>query len=313
VDAGNGASATHKQPMKFTNKFNLPGPMFRALSYNGYRPGESGGMPYLSVTQLISPPRKVILRERHSDKITEDVSDRIWSLLGQSVHSILEAAEDESSISEERLYMDIDGYRIGGMTDLYETSGVLSDFKVTSVWSVIMGSHDEWEQQLNLNAGLYRHAGFEVNKVQIIAILRDWQQSKAEVDPNYPQCGVQVIERPLWTQEQVIEFARERIKLFKEAAGKPDHLLPLCSPEERWRRGDSYAVKKAGNKKATKVFDTEEEAKACAFALTKEANGKTTYEVEFRPGQDLRCLRYCEVAQFCSYGRNLQQKIEEIE
>ena len=286
--------------------------MVRALSKDGYRPGDDGGMPYLSVTQLIAPPRQVLLKKRHDDEITEDVSDRVWSLLGQSIHSILEAAEDEQSIAEERLYMEIDGYRIGGMTDLYETNGTLTDFKVTSVWSVILGDHQDWVQQVNLNAALYRHAGFDVNKVQIITILRDWQESKAQVDRNYPQQGVLVLEQPLWTQEEAIEFASERIKQFKNCSDEPDHKLPLCTPEERWRRGDSYAVKKAGNKKATKVAGSMEEAKEIKFTLEKE--GKGSFEIEFRPGTDLRCVRYCSAAQFCSYYKTLNvQNLEEVE
>jgi hypothetical protein len=296
--------------MQFTNKLNLPGPMVRALSNDGYRAGDDNGQRYISVTQLINPPRQAILKRRHEEALTEDVSDRIWSLLGQSVHAILEAAETESSIVEERLYMEIDGVRIGGMTDLYE-DGVLTDFKITSVWSVIFGGHDEWAAQTNLNAMLYRNAGFEVKKVQIIAILRDWQESKALTDRNYPQQAVKVIEQPLWTQEECVSFAKKRVELFNSVWDEPDHKLPLCTPEERWRRGDSFAVKKVGNKKATRVADSLEEAEKIKFTLEKEGNGK--FEIEARPGQDLRCLRYCVAAPFCSYYKGLNVHAEGAE
>ncbi len=56
--------------------------MFRALSHDGYTPGAK---PFdISVTSLIGPPKIFQLRKRHSEEITEDASDRVWTLLGQS-------------------------------------------------------------------------------------------------------------------------------------------------------------------------------------------------------------------------------------
>ena len=47
-----------------------------------------------SATTLLKDPKEIILYERHKDEICEDVSERIYSLLGTSVHYILEKADE---------------------------------------------------------------------------------------------------------------------------------------------------------------------------------------------------------------------------
>ena len=74
--------------MKITNNHNLPQSVVSAVSNDPY---DRGGSDY-TCTELISPVRQVMLRHRHGDEITEDASDRVWSLLGQAVHHILERA-----------------------------------------------------------------------------------------------------------------------------------------------------------------------------------------------------------------------------
>lgn len=77
----------------------------------------------------------------------------------------------------------------------------------------------------------------------------------------------------------------------------PDNKLPVCTPEERYRNGDKYAVMKKGRKSALRVLDTEEEAKKWM-----EENGKGEY-IEYRPGTDDKCIHYCYAKDFCSYYR----------
>jgi hypothetical protein len=68
--------------------------------------------------------------------------------------------------------------------------------------------------------------------------------------------------------------------------------LPLCSAKERWQQDSRFALKKEGSERATKVFDSEAEAKASL---------KEGYVVEERKGKASRCEgNYCNVAEFCS-------------
>jgi hypothetical protein len=250
----------------------------------------------ISVTTLIGPPKINQLKKRYSDQIVEDASDRVWALLGQSVHKVLELAGGEDEMTEKRLYKEISGWTLTGQTDLYETGNqVISDFKVTSVFSFLLGGKTEWEAQINLNAMLWREYGYEVKKGQIVAILRDWQASKAEFDREYPQCAVHIVDIPLWDNEEVVRYATERIKLHQAAAAMPDDTIPCCEPKERWAKPDTFAIKKYGNKRAAKVCETFEEAQ----------NLLPTYgakhSIEKRNGGDMRCERYCSVAPFCHY------------
>ena len=289
--------------MKITNNHGLPAPMFRALSHDGYT---AGSKPFdISVTSLIGPPKIFQLRKRHGEEITEDASDRVWTLLGQSVHKVLELAGGETEQTERRLYMDINGWTLSGQTDLYETENkTISDFKVTSVFSFMLGTKSEWEAQINLNAMLWRSYGYEVKKGQIVAILRDWQSSKAEYENDYPKCAVHIVDIPLWSEEECIAYATERVALHQAAGKKLDDDIPECSPDERWAKADTFAIKKDGGKRAVKVCSTMEEAQN----LLPSYGAK--HSIETRAGGDIRCERFCSVAPFCNYYKTKYQTHE---
>ncbi len=283
--------------MTITNNFGLPEPMYRALAHDGYTPGTKKSD--ISVTSLIGPPKINQLKRRHSEEITEDASDRVWALLGQSVHKVLELAGGETEQTERRLYMEIAGWTLSGQTDLYETEKkTISDFKVTSVFSFMLGTKSDWEAQINLNAMLWRSYGYEVKKGQIVAILRDWQASKAEFENDYPKCAVHIVDIPLWTQDECIQYAADRIKLHQDAAKMLDDDIPECLPDERWAKSDTFAIKKEGGKRAVKVCSTLEEAQQLLPSYG------TKHSIETRAGGDIRCERYCSVAPFCHYYKS---------
>ena len=165
--------------MKLTNQFGLPEPFFRAVLNDKY----SRGNAHYSVTDLIRPPRITILSRRHWEEIEEDVSERIWALLGRAVHAILEAAEPDNALTEERLFAEVAGRTISGASDLFH-DGVVSDYKVTSIWTRIFGSRlEDWTLQLNFYAFLFRQIGFPVQALKIICIYRDWTPPKMIVAP----------------------------------------------------------------------------------------------------------------------------------
>ena len=171
--------------MKITNRFDLPDVVVRALVHSDYSRGDS----VRSVTQLIDSPRIGILQREHDEEIEQDCVDFLWSRFGTSVHTMFEvAAEGQDCISEERLFVEHQGWKISGAIDLQhvEPDGVIiSDYKVTSVWSVIYDKQ-EWHDQLNAYAWMVRHAkGLPVKQARIIAILRDWQRRKAQEDAGY--------------------------------------------------------------------------------------------------------------------------------
>lgn len=293
--------------MIFTNKTNLPPAVVNLLTYAGYEPKGD-----ISVTRLIKPPRIVTLAERHKDEIKVDVQDLAWSALGQAVHVLLERSAGKDVIVEQRLHTQIYGWDVNGQPDIwYPTTKEMQDYKVTSVWSFIFAAKPEWEKQLNLNAMLHRLKGQEVENIKIIAFLRDWMQRKAQMEKDYPQHQIHVVGQPLWDQDKCIDYAEERTKLHQDQRTLPDEELTLCSPEERWYRTGGWPVIKNGNKKADKVFPTE--AKANEYVSRETINlkaGRYFEPVMERKGENVRCLNYCEVRNFCAFGRQVHAEFE---
>ena len=162
--------------MKITNKFSLPEFVVAALTFSDYSRGEA----QISVTQLIDSPRIAQLKKKHYEEMESDAVDYVWSRFGTSVHNLFEESIKSSgidAITEERLFAKVDSWTLSGAIDMqepHEDGIIISDFKVTSVWSVIFDK-TSWHQQLNAYAYLVRKAKNKpVKKLQIVALLRDW-------------------------------------------------------------------------------------------------------------------------------------------
>lgn len=282
--------------MKITNKFGLP-EAFLSFARNGkYDKGSAD----ISVTTLIDAPRVNILKQQNSNEITADVVDMIWPLLGTAVHHILDSADPRGNvITEERLFANINGWVVSGQVDhqeLVDGKVYISDYKVTSVWSVIYGK-EEWARQLNCYAQLLRmDRGVEIGGIRIVAILRDWQRREAQLKPDYPQSPVVSVGIDLWDEQKAMAYMVERVSLHQMAQMAWDTMESIveCSDEERWTKPSTWAIKKKGNKRAARVFDTEAAAVA---ALQEYGNGAT---IEHRKGGRKRCEQYCSVSDFCT-------------
>lgn len=282
--------------MKITNKYNLPTAMVNALT-KGTKYGGSQFTGVYRVIQLCDAPQVVCLKRLHFHEIEEDASDRLWALLGDSVHYILGQTKNvgKDALAEERLRYELPGrgVTVTGQSDLYTEDGFIDDYKVTSVWSVLRGVKIEWEAQLNLYALLWQHSGFEVKGLRIRAILRDWQRSKVN-GTDYPPCPFVTLPVKLWTkQEQLIALgsmvdAHEKARL----TGAPE-----CTPEQQWAKPDTWAVTKLGNKRADRVLDSADRAEA--YRVQVEGVTGKKFAVTHRPGGAVRCAEYCPVNRWC--------------
>ena len=284
--------------MKLTNKHGIPETIVRAVADDEYDKGDS----VLSVTQLISPPRIVILQDLNKDNLEVDVIDRVPSLLGTAVHKIIEKGSKDipGHIVEERLFATINGWKVSGAVDLQIDNGdgtwAISDYKVTSVYSVL-SDKPEWEQQLNCYAHLARVAhGRNMTSLKIVAILRDWQRKQAEIKADYPQGQVVIVDIPVWTPEQQEAYVTDRVALHQAARKAVDSGsdLDYCTDQERWVRGESWALVKEGRKSAVRLYDNETEASEAAAAAG------AGHSVQHRPGSAVRCAgNYCLVSSWC--------------
>lgn len=278
--------------MILTNKLDLPEAIVAAIMNDSYTKGDAD----ISVTELLSPPQLRALKLKHREEIEEDVSDRIWSLLGQSVHTIIERASLAlpNVLTEATVNSTYRGWKLKGQVDNVVLSGSqLYDFKVTSAWKVKGGEVPlEWEQQTNIYRRLLqKEKGLQVGNINVIAILRDWSRNEAARSPDYPQAQVKNFSVRVWETAEADDFIERQIARHQASDFEP------CSDEERWTKPEKWAVMKRGNVRAVKLFDNPIEAEQLAST-------SVAMYVEHRPGEAVRCQNWCPVSRWCSQWAN---------
>jgi hypothetical protein len=230
----------------------------------------------------------------------------VGSLLGQAAHNVLERHGDDTSLTEERLYVDINGKVVSGQVDHYH-GGVITDYKVTSVWTIMKQTKiEDWTKQLNTYAYIFENNGYTVNRLQIIAILRDWSETEKLRYANYPESPIVVVPITVWSYEEQTKYLYTRIDLHTKAEKLSSTELPLCTPEDTWQSPTVYAVMKEGRKSAVKLFDNKEEALEFSGNMSDEA-GNSIY-IQERKGTCRNCERYCPVAKFCNQWQEFKKE-----
>lgn len=292
--------------MKYTNHFNLPESLCKAVERDKYVPGDSDA----GVTELCKPPQQAVLERRHKDEIVRDVSDQIFALMGKAVHHVLEVADTQ--MTEERLYCTFEnGLKLGGKFDRFVlVNGVLQDYKVTSVWTKIFGSYKDWAKQLNTYAMLLRANGYEVKQIQVCAIYRDWSATMAERTAEYPDQQVEMIDYELWPALGVVDLLQKDIEIFVKCLDGQD-TPRQCTSEEMWEQPTKYALMKTGRKSAVKLFDGQHDLLVFAENqgwYTEGAEFTKGHYIEIRPGVRKRCEKYCDAAPWCGQYQEYQMQ-----
>jgi len=282
--------------MPITNKMGLPRPLV-----------EMASREYLvrdkvySVTTLLKGVREVLLERRHRQEIERDVSDMIWMLFGTAVHDVLEQhTEGEDELKESRIQYPVGDYFLTGQFDLYnDKTRTVTDYKTASVWKLIFGDFTDWKRQLLCYCWLLRNIGFDANRGEIVALLKDHSKRDARNKAGYPQMPVQkvVFEFDEADFAECDEWIKERFAALQEGESLADDDLPVCLPAERWNSGDKYAVMKKGRKTALRVLDSRDDALAWMAS-----NGGD--EIVTRRGEDKKCADYCAAKDFCNYYRD---------
>jgi hypothetical protein len=288
--------------MKITNKFNLPQPFVDLVSGDTYSKGESD----ITTTGLAQPPKIAELTRRHSNEITMDASEKVWTMMGTANHYVLEQIalrNPERYVTEQRFYLDIDGVKLGGQIDLFDReTETLWDYKVSSVYKAMSDDKLEWAKQANVNKLLCEHNGFHPKKLAILLVMKDWKRKEAEFKADYPKCAIQEIPLPIWREEETLAYIKSRINLHNAAKLiEEEDAIPVCTEEERWAKPTTWAVlKEKGAKRAVNggIYELESEA----IAHAKRISGA----VEKRDGSNPRCENYCQVRQWCNFGRSLK-------
>lgn len=118
-------------------------------------------------------------------------------------------------------------------------------------------------------------------------------------------CHMWLHEHPVYiqhfdfTEDDFVEAEKEIMDKFSQLESlqnTSDDDIPECSKEERWATDDKYAVMKNSAKKALKLCNSKQEAEEYI------ASGKGDY-IEFREGEDKKCMEYCSCKEYCSYWK----------
>jgi len=275
-----------------TNQYNLPDSFVR---YDRRNPHNPDGADY-TITTLIDSPQIAQLRKQNTENITEDISDRIWAILGTAVHKVLEDGAGEGEIVEQRFHATINGSKISGQIDLHPPTKdgmILSDYKTIRAYTLQANpsGKQDWSRQLNAYATLARHNDVKVAGLEVIAICRDWSAAAASRSDDYPKNAIIRVPVKMWDPYYADDYLAERISLHQS----PD--AEECTSEEMWLKPPVFAVHErlasgGVKKRAKRLFDTRTDAES--FAM--EEQGRV---VKKREQEHTRCDSYCSVAQWC--------------
>lgn len=294
--------------MEYTNRLNFPQYITDWLAHDDY--DHITDPNTFSATTLLKPVKVYWLTLRNDEKLKMDVSDLAASKIGTAVHDSIETIDTEGVLKEIRLEhkMLIDGREITirGKFDILEKqpdgSWTLRDIKTTSVWAFILGGKDDdYCKQMSIYRWLlvndktfkytYNDHGF------IDFFFTDWQSAKAKTDKEYPKHKINPGYRvKLMSLKDTEAFIKERVRQFVQYENTSEAMLPPCNFKDLWATEEKWAVKKAGATKATKLCDTEAQAKAYMY------NKKFKGLVEYRAPKVKRC-KYCSSFPFCQQGQ----------
>ena len=289
----------------YTNKMNLPEVFETALQPQPY---DSVGKSDYSATSLIDSPRAVQLTKRHRAKIVEDCMDQWYVWRGNAVHHEMESVftGNPRYLVERKVTRfdkpvngsEADYRRVVAKFDLFDKeTGTLSDWKTCSSYMHGSEGKQEWIDQLNINAYFLEKDGYSVKDIAINAIYMDWRpQSGRYKDDSYPSTPFNQFKFKVLPLEERESFYRERLRLHVEAESLSDDMLPACTEAECWGKPEKFAVYKVGAAKATRLLNSEAEAKQ--YIIDKKLG--PGFKIEHRKGERTRCEKYCPCKQWCN-------------
>lgn len=287
--------------MKITNKLNLPESIVNATSKDQ---GSHAPVAHrYSVTELLQPIRQILLTRKQYDNIEEDVADMIPAMFGTAIHQFLESATPfrAGQYTEEKIESKFDEDTLVGQIDFLDIDNrIIRDYKTCSVNKIIKEDFSDWRLQGLMYAALvWKEHDVKIKKLEFIALLKDWSKIRSATSTGYPNSGVYKWEYEIQDSDldfMINSWIPERLTILNYHLDTDT--LPECSDEDRWYTGDKWAVfKKAGDKRAAKVFDTEDDAHAF---ITSDCGG--VGEIQFRKGESTKCKYYCPCHKFCKKG-----------
>ncbi len=292
----------------------------------------------ISVTQLLDAPQIRMLR-MHND-YEEDVTDRIWALMGTAVHYVMELGEVKSSearkilqaaeilmkhdkekaanfmykfveeyypdaqnpdvLNEVTLSYTMDDMTFSGTFDRFTISKGLLDDYKNT--SVWAYTNPEGRKKWNAQQNTYAFLLRENGyTVNASQITAIFRDFSAARSNGKNYPNKPIETFPVKLVDHGIMKSFLRKRLSLHKQTQ-DGLIPIpdCTIKERWATSDTYAVSTPTRKMAIKVFDTEKAARA--FLYGDGAKYKNAF-VEKRIGTSKRCDNYCSFSNICPQNK----------
>lgn len=282
--------------MEITNDFELPEPLVNfAKSDYVYKPNN------YSVTELLKGTAEIVLLRRHSSEIKKDIASLAWSVFGTAVHLLLEKQPVSAGITKEQhISMEFGNITVNGRYDLLnENIETVDDYKTASVTKIIKQEFDDYYKQGGMYCLMLTKKGIPCHTARFVMFLKDFSKSKQRLDYRYPKMPIYV-KIFHYTDDDLDKIEKhiiDKLAEIKEMEKLPDEQLCPCSEEERWSEPTTYALKQKGRKTAIKIFKDRETAQ--------KAIKNSNMYIEERKGVSHKCADYCDVCEFCPYGKML--------
>jgi len=255
----------------------------------------------IRVTELLKAPLPVSLfRENFKNNaLIIDASDKLQTLFGTAVHSILEGEDTDEVKYEYKVVAVFDVANIGhvsvlGTIDEYwPDKNMIIDNKTALVSSINHPIDSDYEKQVNIYAYLLGLWDKQIPILKIRYLLKDWTKAAASRQPyDYPQSMIIERECPVMGKNDVEDLIKSRLI---------DHFLSpdrACTDQERnFFNEKPYSVMGANKSRAVRNFATAYEAQE--FIME---SGKP-YTVVFK-GDDMNCRVYCDSRSVCQYAKD---------
>jgi len=295
----------------------------------------------ISATTLLKPIKSLVLSQAIAEQDLEidiDVEDLIASRVGTAVHSAVQNAWEnhlESALIqlglpkkarelvrlnpelpldpnnhnvfiELRSTRELNGWTISGKFDLVE-NGQVEDVKTTSVWNWMLGSNDA---KYALQGSIYRWLNPKLiteDTMKVHFIFTDWKAAEytRKKKDGYPPRKIMTRTLPLKSLAEIESFISSQIRKLEIYLGKPESVIPPCTPEELWQKPTKWAYyanyENMGKTRATKVFDSSHDA------LQRQMLDNPPGAVEKRPGEVKFCP-YCPAYPICQQAESYVQQ-----
>ena len=287
---------------------------------------------YISATSLMRPIRQIVLPRRISavERTVPDISERIASAMGNSLHDSIEKAwvkghrvnlaklgmpqhvidrvlvnptpEELANVKdpipiylEQRAIRTLGKYKVGGKFD-FVADGIVHDNKSTSAYVWVKGTRDE---EHSLQGSIYRWLNPEKiteDFIRINYIFTDWQRAAAKSNPKYPDSRLKSKDIPLMTLAATENWIKNKLEQIEKYVDAPEHEILRCNDVELWRSDPQYkyyADPAKATGKSTKNFTSMADAKAHLSSK----GGKGI--IKIFPGEVNRC-NYCSAYDICT-------------